>query len=162
MIDRNWEQLIQSFAPIANVIVRTSDADAFIRTSGEQWSARKECVYGIWCKPSGELVGQIKVKSILWDIPAAELSYFICVSSQRRGFATEADSAVLHAAIGQMHFKRICLRIIASNWESLQLADKLGVKREGRPRKAFRCGFGELQELYHYSLTSEDRLPRSR
>jgi RimJ/RimL family protein N-acetyltransferase len=161
LIDRNREQLIQSFAPIAKDVVRTTDADAFVRSSAEKWTSRKEFVYGIWCKPSRELVGQIKAKSIVWDIPAAELSYFICQSSRRRGFATEAISAVLRAAIGQMHFERIYLRIIASNTESLRLADKLGFKREGLHRKEFRCGFDELHDVYHYSLTSEDRLPRS-
>jgi len=161
LIDRNREQLIQSFAPIAKDVVRTTDADAFVKSSAEKWTSRKEFVYGIWCKTSKELIGQIKAKSIVWDIPAAELSYFICQSSRRRGFATEAVSAVLRVAIGQMHFERICLRIIASNGESLRLADKLGFKREGLHRNEFRCGFCELHDVYHYSLTGEDPLPRA-
>jgi RimJ/RimL family protein N-acetyltransferase len=60
-----------------------------------------------------------------------------------------------------MHFKRICLRIIASNTEGLLLAERLGFKREGLHRNEFRCGFGELHDVYYYSLTSEDPLPEA-
>src|ERR1700730_4589165 len=161
LIDGNRERLIQSFAPIAKDVVRTTDADAFVKSSAEKWTSRKEFVYGIWYKTSKELIGQIKAKSIVWDIPAAELSYFICQSSQRRGFATEAITAVLRAAFADMHFKRICLRIIASNTESLLLAEKLGFEREGLHRNEFRCGFNELHDVYHYSLTSDDHLPQA-
>jgi RimJ/RimL family protein N-acetyltransferase len=162
LIDRNRQQLMQSFAPIAKAVVRAADADAFVKSSADQWTSKKEFIYGIWHKPSKELIGQLKVKTIVWDIPAAELSYFICQSSRRKGFATEAVSATLRATIGQMRFKRICLRIIASNAESLRLAGKLGFKREGLHRSEFRCGFGELHDIYHYALTSEDPLPPHR
>lgn len=162
LIDMNREQLQRNFAPMAMDILRPTDANGFVDECSRKWTAGKEFVYGIWCKPSKELIGQIKVKNIVREIPAAELSYFICTSSQGRGYATEAIAAVSHAAIRQLNFKRIGLRIITSNAASLKLAEKLGFKREGLHRNEFRCGFDELHDVLHYSLTDEDPLPGAR
>ena len=159
LIEHNRAQLQRSFAPLATGIVRTSDARTFVIDCANNWMLRKEFVYGIWSKPAMELIGQIRVKNIVWNIPAAELSYFIGRSAQRRGLATEAVGAMLHAAFGPMQFKRICLRIISSNHESLLLAQKLGFRAEALHRKEFRCGFDELHDVHHYSFTDEDPLP---
>jgi RimJ/RimL family protein N-acetyltransferase len=159
LIEHNRAQLRRSFAPLAKGVVQTCDARTFVIDSADNWIARKEFVYGIWSKPAMELIGQIKVKNIVWNIPAAELSYFISRSAQRRGFATEAVGATLHAAFGRMQFKRIYLRIIPSNHESLLLAQKLGFRPEGLHRKEFRCGFDELHDVHHYAFTDEDPLP---
>jgi ribosomal-protein-alanine N-acetyltransferase len=161
LISRNREQLRRNFAPMALKILQPTDATDFVDECSRKRTAGTEFVYGIWLESSKQLVGQIKVKSIVWDIPAAELSYFICASSQRMGLASEAVASVAQAAIRQLHFKRISLRIIASNAASLQLADKLGFEREGLHRREFRCGFDELHDVFHYSLTSEDPLPRT-
>jgi RimJ/RimL family protein N-acetyltransferase len=159
LINENREQFRRSFAPMARNIQRPTDAIDFVDECSRKWTRGQEFIYGIWHKPSSDLVGQVKVKGVVWDIPAAELSYFIDASSQRRGFAAEAIATVVHAAIDRLNFKRICLRIIASNSASLQLAEKLGFRREGLHRNEFRCGFDELHDVLHYSLTGEDPLP---
>jgi RimJ/RimL family protein N-acetyltransferase len=92
----------------------------------------------------------------MWDVPSAELSYFIDSSSERQGFATESISVILRAAFEQVNFKRIFVRIIPSNQGSIALADKLGFKHEGLHRNAFRCGFGELHDVHYFSVTTED------
>jgi ribosomal-protein-alanine N-acetyltransferase len=159
LINTNREQLRRNFAPIAKGVLQAADAVSFVKENADKWTSRKEFCYGIWHRQSKELVGQIKAKNIIWEVPAAELSYFIGVSAQRRGFATEAVSALLRLAIGQLRFRRICLRIISSNKESLLLAEKLGFKHEGLHRNEFRCGFGELHDVYHYSVTDADTAP---
>ena len=157
LVNENREQLRRNFAPMARDIQRPTDAIDFIDECSGRWANGKEFIYGIWHKPSEELVGQIKVKGVAWDIPAAELSYFIGASSQRRGFAAEAISIVARTAIDRLNFKRICLRIIASNVASLQLAEKLGFQREGLHRNEFRCGLDELHDVFHYSLIADHR-----
>jgi RimJ/RimL family protein N-acetyltransferase len=161
LIDENRQELRRNFAPMARDILQPADAIDFVDECSRKWTNGKEFTYGIWHKPSKELVGQIKMKSVAWDIPAAELSYFIGASSQRRGFAAEAIATVAHTAIDRLNFKRICLRIIAANVASLQLAEKLGFQREGLHRNEFRCGLDELHDVFHYSLTAEDLLPRA-
>jgi len=105
---------------------------------------------------SKQQIGQLQVKNIVWDVPSAELSYFIGSSSKRQGFATEAISAILRAAFEQLGFMRMFVRIIPSNQESISLANKLGFKHEGLHRNEFRCGFGELHDVHYFSLTLDD------
>jgi RimJ/RimL family protein N-acetyltransferase len=159
LIDENRDQLRRNFAPLARAVRQPMDALEYIDECSRKWADRREFVYGIWHTPSNELVGQLKVKNVVWDVPAAELSYFIGASSQRRGFAAEAIATVARAAIDQLSFKRICLRVIASNLASLKLAEKLGFKREGVHRNEFRCGLDQLHDVVHYSLTGDDLLP---
>jgi RimJ/RimL family protein N-acetyltransferase len=156
MIDRNRERLRQNFAPIANGVRQPEDAGTFVKECADKRAARKEFSFGIWDNSPPILLGQIKVKNIVWEVPSAELSYFIDDSMQRRGFASEAVRAVLRVAFGALHFRRVYLRIIASNTGSLLLAEKLGFKQEGLHRNEFRCGFHVIHDVYHFSLTDAD------
>jgi ribosomal-protein-serine acetyltransferase len=156
LVERNRDQLIQNFSSMVQNIVKESKATSFVNKAVEQWRSKSTFHYGIWHKPSKELIGQLKLKNVNWEVPAAELSYFIAGTSQRKGFATEAISAVLRVAFEKMNFRRVFLRIIPTNGGSLQLAEKLHFKHEGLHRNAFRCGFGELHDVHYYSLTDED------
>jgi RimJ/RimL family protein N-acetyltransferase len=156
LVDRDRDRLIQNFAPMAKSLLNLKDANSFVEEKAEQWNSRKASCYGIWFKGSEELIGQLQAKNIVWDVPAAELSYFIGSSSQRQGFAKEAISAILRFAFEQLDFKRIFVRIIPSNKESLLLAKKLGFKYEGLHRNEFRCGFGELHDVNYFSFISDD------
>jgi ribosomal-protein-alanine N-acetyltransferase len=156
LVEKNRSSLIQNFSQMAKGLLQLEEAKSFTDDKSEQWNGRKSFCYGIWLNASKELVGQIQVKNIVWDVPSAELSYFIGSSSQRQGFASEAISAILSEAFNQMDFKRIFVRIVPSNRESLLLANKLGFKHEGIHRSEFRCGFGDLHDVHYFSLTSND------
>lgn len=156
LVERNKDRLIRNFSPMVKSVLQGAGPEAFVAEAVEQWNARSTFHYGIWRKPSGELIGQLKIKNLQWEVPAAELSYFIDVASQRRGFATEAISAVLRTAFGKLHFRRVFVRIIDTNAESLRLAGRLGFKHEGVHRNEFRCGLGELHDVHYYALIDED------
>jgi [ribosomal protein S5]-alanine N-acetyltransferase len=152
LIDRNREHLKRNFAQLASAILQPSDAQSHVAQMTRHWAAGKEFAYGVWLRAQNQLVGHVRLKNILWDIPAAELSYFVCQSSLRQGIASEAILALLNVAFEQARFRRIHLRIIASNHASLSLAQKLRFRQEGLHRNEFRCGYGELHDVCHYSL----------
>jgi len=156
LVDRNRDRLIRNFSQMAKSLSQGEDAKSFTEDKAEQWNTRKAFCYGIWRKASRELIGQLQVKNIAWDVPSAELSYFIDASSRRQGFATEAIAAIVRVAFQELDFKRMFVRIIPSNQESISLANKLGFKHEGLHRNEFRCGFGELHDVHYFSLTSDD------
>lgn len=156
LVEKNRPHLIQSFAPMAKGVSEISAAESFVRGKAKQWDARRAFCYGIWRQDSQALIGQLQLKNIAWDIPSAELSYFIDSASQRQGFASEAISVVLRVAFTQLDFKRIFLRIIPSNQRSLLLAKKLGFVHEGLHRSEFRCGYGDLHDVHYFSLTPGD------
>ena len=156
LVDKNRARLVQNFSPMANALFRGEDVKSFVEDKTEQWNAGRAFCYGIWFKISEQQIGQLQVKNVVWDVPSAELSYFIDSSSERQGFATEAISGILRVALGQLDFKRIFVRIIPSNQRSIALANKLGFKHEGLHKNAFRCGFGELHDVHYFSVTMED------
>lgn len=156
LVEKNRDRLVRNFSQMAKGMSQVEEARAFTEQKGEQWTARKGFCYGIWLKASREQIGQLQVKNVVWDVPSAELSYFISSSAQRQGFATEAISRILRLAFEQLDFKRMFVRIIPSNKESILLANKLGFEHEGLHRNEFRCGFGELHDVHYFSLTIED------
>jgi len=156
LVDKNRDRLLQNFSRMAKGLSQAEDVKSFTEDKTEQWNTRKAFCYGIWLKASKEQIGQLQVKNIVWDVPSAELSYFIGRSAQRQGFATEAISAILCTAFKQLDFRRMFVRIIPSNKESISLATKLGFKHEGVHRNEFRCGFGDLHDVHYFSLTSDD------
>jgi RimJ/RimL family protein N-acetyltransferase len=155
LVQRNQAQLAREFAQTAG-LRSVDDAQAFTGEKQEQWNVGRTFCYGIWRKQPREQIGQIQVKNIGWEIPSAELGYFIDRSAQRRGYASESIGRILGLAFQQLGFQRIFVRILPSNRESFSLAKKLGFQEEGLHRRAFRCGFGELHDVHYLSLTRED------
>jgi RimJ/RimL family protein N-acetyltransferase len=156
LVEKNRAQLLQNFSQMAKGLSQIEEAKVFVNDKADQWNGRKAFCYGIWLKASKEQIGQIQVKNIVWEVPSAELSYFIASSSQRQGFASEAISTILRAAFRELDFKRMFVRIVPSNRESMFLANKLGFKHEGVHRSEFRCGFGDLHDVHYFSLTTDD------
>lgn len=155
LVEQNRPQLIREFAQIAG-LQDVEEAKSFIAEKGEQWNDGKTLCYGIWRKPARQQIGQIQVKNVAWEIPSAELGYFIDRSSQRQGYASESVRRIAELAFEELTFQRIFVRILPSNRESFSLAKKLGFQEEGLHRRAFRCGFGELHDMHYLSLTMED------
>lgn len=155
LLEPNREQLIREFPQMAWLRTPEEVRD-FLEQKTEQWRSGKNFCYGIWSRGEEKQVGQIQVKNISWDIPSAELGYFIGAAWQRRGLATESIRAILRVAFDELGFQRIYVRILVSNAESFALAKKLGFREEGLHRKAFRCGFGQLHDVYYMALTAGD------
>ena len=156
LVGQNRALLIREFPQMAKELLNLEEVKSFTEEKLQQWNARKTFCYGIWRKAAKEQIGQIQVKNIAWEIPSAELGYFIGSSWQRQGYASESISAILRLTFQQLEFQRIFLRILPSNRESFSLAKKLGFQEEGLHRKAFRCGFGELHDVHYLALTKED------
>ena len=81
LVDKNRDHLIQNFSQMAKGLSRGEDVRSFIEDKAEQWNTRRTYCYGIWHKRWKQQIGQLQVKNIMWDVPSAELSYFIDSSS---------------------------------------------------------------------------------
>jgi len=158
LLGSNRQHLLRNFPELSKGLATPDEIKLFIEDCADQCNDRKTHTYGIWTKTPRQLIGQLKVKNILWNVPSAELSYFVGQSFLRRGYAREAVAIVMQVAFRELSFNRVYVRIIPSNIASLQLAQKLGMKHEGLHRNEFRCGLGELHDVNYYSLTHDDYL----
>ena len=154
LIGRNREQLIRDFEQQAR-LQQLAEGKAFIAEKQKHWKDGREFCYGIWLRSSREQVGQIRVKNIDWKVPSAELSYFIDGQNQRRGYASESIRQVLKLVFG-LGFRRVFVRVLPANRESLALAIKLHFREEGYHRLEFRCGHGELHDVHYLAMTQAD------
>jgi ribosomal-protein-serine acetyltransferase len=156
LVARNRERLLRNFPELAQGVRASADVSAYMEASGRQWREAAAFTYGIWSPSEAALLGQLKIKNIVWKVPAAELSYFVDEACLRQGVATEAIRAVLREAFETRGFKRIYVRIIGANEESLALARRLDLRHEGVHRNAFRCGLGELHDVHLFAMTDGD------
>lgn len=167
LIERNREDLLQSFPKTAMIWQSEDACRKYIDGRTELWRTGQAFWAGIWLRGGGEgrggaHVGQLHVKQIAWEIPSAELGYFVDAAQRRRGLAAEAVRAAVAEFLGPRGFQRLFLRVIPSNAASVRLAESLGFRLEGRHANAFRCGRGELHELACYAKTPQDAVaPRS-
>ena len=155
LVQQNRAQLVREFAQRAS-LVTLDEARLLVSEKREHWSVGKAFCYGIWLKHANEQIGQIQVKNVAWEIPSAELGYFISTSSQRQGYASESIRGILKLAFQDSGFQRIFVRVLSSNRGSFSTAKRLGFLEEGFHRKAFRCGLEELHDVHYLALTSDD------
>ena len=152
LVERNRHQLKTSFAPMAEQLIRIANVMEFINTSTVAWNQGTVYQYGIHRRFDDKLIGQIKIKNVNVEKSAIELSYFIDQAWQRKGFAKESVMAIMRLAFEKMHFKKINVRIIESNIESLHLANRLGFVEEQIRKHDFVCGFGEVHDVHYLGL----------
>jgi len=156
LVDADREALRRDFHATVDRLTTLDAAGEYIREAAAERESRRTFIYGIWTRQAPALIGQIKVKNIAWEIPGAEVSYFIGPAFRRQAYASEALLAVLRAAFGVLQFNRIYARVVSSNQESLALSRKLGMRHEGLHRNEFRCGYGELRDVDYFSITGAE------
>lgn len=159
LVEANRERLARNFPELAQRMQTAEEASAYVGATDKQWRDGVAFVYGIRSPSDETLIGQVRVKNIVWNVPSAELSYFVDKAWARKGVATEAIRAVLREAFETCAFKRIYVRVIAANTESLALARRLELRHEGVQRNAFRCGLGQLHDLHLFAMTDTDYRP---
>lgn len=156
MINANRDRLVENFQELVATADTPQAVSSGIETNGMRWNDCTAFVYGIWVDPKGDPVGQLTVKNITWNVPSAELSYFVDKRWARRGIATEAVRIMLHEAFERRKFRRMFVRVIDKNVESLALARRLGFAHEGMSHSAFRCGLGKLHDVQLFAITLPD------
>jgi RimJ/RimL family protein N-acetyltransferase len=155
LIEQNRAQLVREFAPVAR-LRNIENVTSYIIHKRDQWASGTTFCFGIWTKNSPEQIGQIQVKNICWEIPMAELGYFIGACWQRKEYGSESVHAILKMAFQDLRFEKIFVRILPANNVSVRMAEKIGFRDEGVQRKAYRCGLGELHDVRYLGLTSDD------
>ena len=85
----------------------------------------------------------------------AAIGYIIDPARQRRGFATEAVSAMLDFCFDQLGLHRVQAFIHPDNAASRRLVEKLGFRREGLLRDNLRVGDAWRDDMLYALLENE-------
>jgi RimJ/RimL family protein N-acetyltransferase len=98
---------------------------ARIHAFRDQLSENQSWVYGIFDRDDRRVIGQIGLYARVGP-GALELGYFIRSDSARRGYATEAATAMIDAAFGESDTARVEIRCDPANVASVAIAQRLG------------------------------------
>jgi RimJ/RimL family protein N-acetyltransferase len=101
---------------------------------------------------SKQFIGFMDIKSIDWNIPKAEVGYFIDAGYERRGISGKALSLLIDFAGKELGIRKLLIRTHTANVSAKALAEKCGFKEEGIIRSDHKTSKGELVDLVYYGL----------
>lgn len=101
---------------------------------------------------TNNIIGYIHVKNIDWDIPKAELGFFMDEDYAGKGILHRAMKLLIDHFFNELGFEKLYLRMHELNTSARKLAEKCGFVVEGQLRKDHRTTAGELVDLYYYGL----------
>jgi len=108
------------------------DARKFIANQGEgePGAPGVHMQIAIELKLTGELVGDVYVYTPEREPEQARLGYSIATAHQRKGYATEAVTAMLDYLFGALNKHRVGAGVDAENTASMALMERLGMRKE--------------------------------
>lgn len=152
----NRDQLQDHFPIMVGEISETADtAEAFLRERIAAWLLQQDYAFGVWQNETTELIGYIHLFEIEWEVPMAEISFFVARKQQKQGFMTEVLARVIRFGFKQLELEKIYLRTLSDNFDCQRLARRVGFSREGELRNEFRKPGGMLADLVRFGFSRE-------
>jgi [ribosomal protein S5]-alanine N-acetyltransferase len=108
---------------------RIEETQSFLRLCEDGWARGTVFGWAIVERESGRLVGSIDIRR---DEHRAEIGYVLARSAWRRGYATEAASAVVAWGLAQPAIQRVWAVCDVENPASARVLEKAGMTREAR------------------------------
>jgi RimJ/RimL family protein N-acetyltransferase len=118
------------------------------------------CQFGIRLRESGALVGDLGVH-FFEDGRQAEIGFTLAPSSQRRGYGTEAVTAVIAYLFGRLNKHRVIASVDPRNEPSVRLLARVGMRREAHHRQSLWFKGEWADDLVFAILASEWQTVRS-
>lgn len=131
------------------------DAEVFVRECIAEWLLQTRYAMGVWHNETTELVGFVQVFNLDWNVPAAELGYFIDRQLIRQGIMTEVLARVIRFAFLQLELEKLIVKTLIDNYASQRLVRRVGFSREGDLRNEYRLPSGMLVDVMRFGLARE-------
>ena len=119
--------------------------------------------FAVALRSSGILIGTARVHVDVPDDHQGSVGYALWHEHWGRGLATEAATAMLDLGFGRLGLHRIEATIEPDNTASVRVAEKLGMRLEGRMKERFSTPNGWRDSLLYATTEDEWRAyhPRS-
>ncbi len=137
-----------------------SEAEALLRSIGDGFRNQNLFQWGVERKDDGELLGTCTLFNIHRANMRAEIGYCLRSRHWRRGYMSEALSALIDYAFAGLKLRRLEADVDPENANSLRILEKLGFMREGLLRERWNVG-GQIQDTAFYGLLAKEWRPRN-
>jgi ribosomal-protein-serine acetyltransferase len=152
LIDNNRKRLEDFFAGTVAATKTIDQTKTHLSDVISKHQSRKFYPYIIADNLTGELVGSIQIKSIDWNIPKAELGYYVDSRYEGKGIITRGVSILVDFAFRELKMQKLFVRTHESNIGSKLVAEKNGFKIEGLIKRDYKTTKGEVVDLLYYGL----------
>lgn len=154
LVTENRER-IRDYLPVtAETVTDMASAQSYIDEKMALADEREYYCLLIEDTHTGHLAGVYFIKNLDWDVPKAELGYFVHHTYQGQGIMVKAMALVIRFCWDVLELNKIFLRTGMHNTGSRRLAEKSGFAQEGILRKDFRIANGTLVDLAYYGLVN--------
>lgn len=151
LLQNNYEHLQEEVGELIK-FKNPEDAEIFVRKLIADWIVRKRLVLCICEKNSKEIIGQIWIEPIKWDLPLLEIGYFIDKENEGKGMVTEAVKACLDFLFDDVKAIKVEIHCKASNVKSYRVAERCGFKKEAHLRNREKNKDGVIGDRLYYGL----------
>jgi RimJ/RimL family protein N-acetyltransferase len=155
LIENNRPRLEDFIAGIVSKTKNRTDTEIFIDEIIEKNTNRTYFPYVVIDTTNQEFIGFFDVKNIDWNIPKAEIGYFINEKHTGKGLAEKTLNKIIDHFFFDLKFSKLLLRIHQDNKSSIYVAEKCGFISEGLIRNDYKKGNGEIVDLIYYGKTNK-------
>ena len=152
LVERNREIIADSHPLTVSKNTSSAASEEYIYQGSHEVQQGKSFRNGIFLKSKNQLIGQITIFNIDWNIPKCEMNYFIDQRYHKKGYATEALREICAFAFGRMNMQKIYLRIVPDNEPSIRVAVKSGFQQIGTMHNEFKTLDGRLLPTHYFEL----------
>jgi len=153
LVQNNHSRLHDYFPDMAKAIHNPLEAEWHVRQWLADWLQLRAFNFAIWEKEVADIIGFIQLKRIDWEIPRAEVSFFIDRDYENQGLMTEALEHLVQFAFWEADLEKLIVRTPMDNYPSQRLVRKVGFQREGDLRADMRLPTGELVDVMLFGLS---------
>lgn len=119
-----------------------------------EWHDRESLDYRLFL--GDHFVGNCAVHSINWDLPGAQLGYWLHTDYQGQGLMNEAVERLTQFAFDELKLVRLEIRCNARNVASAGVAARAGFTKEAHLLKSYRSADGILHDALFFAKVRED------
>ncbi len=147
---------LQPWMRWAKNVPTLDDTKLYVRRALWEWHDRESLDYRLFS--NGEFIGNCAVHTIQWDVPSAQIGYWLHANFQGHGFIAEAVERLEQFAWEELDLARLEIRCHAGNTASSKVALRAGFEQEAHMKNTFRDNAGQLSDALIFAKT---RMPRS-
>ncbi|AUP81720.1 N-acetyltransferase [Flavivirga eckloniae] len=150
LIDTNRKRLEDFFAGTVSKTRTLHDTITYCHEIKQKEKDKSYFPFIIRDLQTDAFIGLIDIKNIDWNIPKAEIGYFIDAKYEGQGVISKALGLVIEYLSETYHFKKLLCRSNSRNIGSIAVAKKNGFTLEGTIKRDYKTTKGELVDLDYY------------
>lgn len=155
LIENNRPRLKDFVAGIVSKTKNYTDTEIFIHEVMDRNLNKTYFPYVLINTNNQEFIGFFDVKNIDWNIPKAEIGYFIDEKHTGNGLAQKTLNKIIDHFFFDLKFSKLLLRIHQENKSSIYVAEKCGFIKEGSIRNDYKKSNGEIVDLIYFGKINQ-------